>query len=406
MRSLHIDTAHAVRSADLAARWDAVIRGLEHTSDGETALALAGEVDALLEDSTDSSVLQNWHLASGLLRALAVDLAVRAAARAGGADVTTDRARLQVLLQEVDEIVGELDDEQLQEEMRGAYDASAPQVNKKALLPALAQLPLPTLYLAEEKDRWPRRFVEDGEPTTVPKILVLRLAAFLDNSPVGATHQLRPHTLHTPRFQVRGTEWPDNAQRLRIELLSTCPPTLFHISAFETGDRSGAPEFEATLAGGIQFNATQSEGASDLLVAVRAAFTMHDGSAHEAPVVGHTQLRFRVSSSGDSATATKAPPAACTTGGLPTGHFEALQNALLAAFNRETLQRMLRTKMDIRLDHIAGNGPFTDAVCDVIDWAEREGRVEQLVREASAFVPGNEQLQRFASEFERIKSCR
>jgi hypothetical protein len=91
--------------------------------------------------------------------------------------------------------------------------------------------------------------------------------------------------------------------------------------------------------------------------------------------------------------------------GLAPGQFEGLLNSLLAAFNLQSLRRMLRTKLDVRLDHIAGNGPFTDAVHDVIDWAEREGRVEQLVREASAFVPKNEQLQRFAREFERIKPC-
>jgi hypothetical protein len=406
MRSLNIDAGHAVRSADLAARWDSVIRGLEHTSDGASALALAGDIDALLEGSTDTSVLRNWRLASGLLHALAVDLAVRAAARAGGADVATDRGRLQVLLQEVDEIVGELDDEQLQEELRGAYDAGAQQVNKKALLPALAKLPLPTLYLAENKDRWPHRFTGHGEAATVPKIPVLRLAAFLDNVPVAATQQLRPHTLHTLRFQVRGTGWPEHAQRLRVELLSTCPPSLFHVSAFETADRSGAPEFEATLVGGIQFNAAQSEGASDLVVAVRAAFAMQDGWVREAHTVGYSQLRFRVSSSGDSAAPGKAVPAASAIGGLPAGQFGALQNALLAAFNRESLRRMLRTRLDVRLDHIAGNGPFTDIVCDVIDWAEREGRVEQLVREGAAFVPENGELQRFASEFERIRSCR
>jgi hypothetical protein len=93
-------------------------------------------------------------------------------------------------------------------------------------------------------------------------------------------------------------------------------------------------------------------------------------------------------------------------GGLPAGQFEALQTVLLATFDRESLRRMLRTKLDVRLDHIAGNGPLTDVVCDVIDWAEREGRIEQLVRQAAAFVPENGELQRFASEFERMHSCR
>jgi len=378
MRSLNIDTRHAVRSADLAARWEAVIRGLDHTSDGTSALALADEVDLLLEGSTDSSVLRNWRLASGLLRALAVDLAVRTAARVGGADVATDRARLQVLLQEVDEIVSDLEDEQLQENLRSAYDAGLPQVNKKVLLPALAQLPLPTLYLTQENDHRRRRVAGDGETAAVPKMPVLRLAAFLDSASVAATQQLRPHTLHTLQFQVRGTAWPNNAQRLRVELLSTCPPSLFHVSAFETEDRSGSPEFEATLAGGIQFNATQSQGGSDLMVAVRAAFVMRDGSVQRVPVVGHSQLRFRVSSSGDSSAPAKATPAASSISGLSPEQFELLHNALLVAFNRETLRRMLRTKLDVHLDHVAGNGPFTDVVHEVIEWAERDGRVEQF----------------------------
>jgi hypothetical protein len=309
------------------------------------------------------------------------------------------------LLQEVDEVVGELDDEQLQTELRGAYDVGAPKVNKKALLPALVKLPLPTLYLAEEPDRWPRRFAGDGETPAVPKIPVLRLTAFLDNTPVAATQQLRPHTLHTLRFRIRGTEWPTHAERLRVELLSTCPASLFHVSAFETADHSGAPEFEATVVGSIQLNAAQSEGASDVAVAVRAAFLMQDGSVQEAPVVGHSQLRFRVSPPSDPAASGKGPPAASAIGGLPPGQFAAFQDALLAAYTRESLRRMLRTKLDIRLDHIAGNGTFTDVVCDVIDWAEREGRVELLVREAAAFVTGNSEMQRFASEFERIKSC-
>ncbi|MBL8793610.1 MAG: hypothetical protein JNM56_06885 [Planctomycetia bacterium] len=406
MRSLNIDAEHAVRSAELAVRWDTVLREFEHTTDGANALAFADDMDALLEDSTDSAVLRYWRLASGLLRALAVNLAVNTAARVGGTDVASNRIRLQVLLQEADEIVGELDDKQLQESLRGAYDAGVPHVNKNALLPALAQLPLPTLYLAEEKHRWPRRSTADGEGDTVPKVPVLRLTAFLDNTLVAATQQLRPHTLHTLRFDVRGTEWPDHAQRLRVELLSTCPPSLFHVSIFETGDRSGAPEFEATLAGSIQFTASQSEGASDLVVAVRAGFTMQDGSVREAHIVGHSQLRFRVSSSGDSGSPGKLTPAASAIGGLSAGQFGALQNSLLGAFNRESLRRILRTKLDVRLDHIAGNGTFTDIVCDVIDWAEREGRVDQLVREAAAFVPGNEELQRFASEFERMKTCR
>jgi Effector-associated domain 1 len=99
------------------------------------------------------------------------------------------------------------------------------------------------------------------------------------------------------------------------------------------------------------------------------------------------------------------PVAILAIGGLPAGLFEALQNALLSAFNQESLQRMLRTKLDVWLDHIAGHGTFTDVVCNVINWAERNGKVQELVCEAAAFVPGNGELQRVVREFEGIQSC-
>ena len=187
-------------------------------------------------------------------------------------------------------------------------------MTKKVVLPALLELPLTTLHSAEERDRYPRRFVRDGEPAPPPKIPVLRLIAYLDNASLAATQALRPHTLHTLRFQVRGTEWPATAQRLRLELLSTCPPTLFHSASFETAERSGSGMFEATLTGGIQFNATQSDGAPDLMVSVRAAFAMQDANMQDVPVVGHNQLRFRISAAANPPSTASSVPAASASG--------------------------------------------------------------------------------------------
>lgn len=402
MRSLNIKPAHALRSAELATRVRDAIWNLERADEGGDALSLADALDGLVSDSTDSAALRHWRLVSGLLRALAVDLAVRAAARAANADVGRDRERLRVLLQNVDEIVREIDEEKLRAELQATYNASAPQVSKKPLLQLIARLPLPNLYLAEEKDRWPRP-PRNTEPQAPPlSIPVIRLAAFLDEKPITVPQQLRSHTLHTLRFQAKGVNWPEPAERLRVELLCTCPPSLFHVSVFETKDHTGHPEFESTLTGSIQFNASQSADAADLAVVVRAAFILTEGSVHQAPVVGHNQFRFRVSPA-PTAVPTPTAPAASSTGLRPC-QFGALHTALLAAFTRESLQRMLRIKLDIRLDHIAGTGTLTDVVSAVIDWAEREGRVEQLVHEASGFVP-NEQLQGFAKEFEESKRC-
>lgn len=300
MRLTNIDISHALRSADLVTRLDAVFLMNEKTINCKIIEALTADLEALIAGSIDSRGLQNWQLATRLLRALAVDLALRSAAQVGYADIVADRTRLQVLLQEVDEIIDELPDKKLQEELRATYNMSTTQVNKKKLRLALGRLPLPTLYFAEKQPRGVNRSAP-GESAPLPNNPVLRLAAFLDNLPVTVTQTLRPHTLHTLRFHVSGTEWPENAQSLRIELLSTCPPSLFHFSVFETCDHSIADIFESELAGNLQFNATQSEGAADLLVAVRVAFVMQDKSMREVHVVGHNQLRFRLSSIIDSA---------------------------------------------------------------------------------------------------------
>jgi len=216
---------------------------------------------------------------------------------------------------------------------------------------------------------------------------------------------LNPYTLHSLRFQVRGNEWPENAQRLRIELLSTCPPGSFLSPVFEAGGQRAGAEFETAVTGNIQINAAQSDKAPDLAVSVRAAFNMQDGSVLEAPVVGHQQLRFRVASSAGTSDSARASRLPVPRSQLAPGQFDALQRALLAAFKREGLERMLRLKMNVHLDHIARNGSLTDLVYDVIDWADREGRVGELVRVAVASVPGNPCLQEFATGFERMRPC-
>jgi hypothetical protein len=80
---------------------------------------------------------------------------------------------------------------------------------------------------------------------------------------------------------------------------------------------------------------------------------------------------------------------------------EGLHAALIDAFTKEELGRMLHFRMDMRLDHIAGDGNLSKVAHEVISWAERAGRVQELVREARAFVPGNPTLRAFAEQFGR-----
>jgi len=182
MQSFNLNIEHAHRSAELASRWEALIRGLDGNAAAEESRSLLTDIEATLEESTDSGGLRNWQVALALLRVWRADQDVRAAARAGESDLVACRGRLQVLLQEADEAVGELPSEQLRASLRTGYDLNAAQVNRKALQSALARLTLPTLYSAREKDRWSRR-KNGGEAPPLPRVPVLRLVAFLDGAP-------------------------------------------------------------------------------------------------------------------------------------------------------------------------------------------------------------------------------
>ena len=68
MRRLNLDMKHAARSAELAGRFETVVRGLENGADGQDPTPLADDIDALLGRLTDCLGLRNWQIAAGLLR--------------------------------------------------------------------------------------------------------------------------------------------------------------------------------------------------------------------------------------------------------------------------------------------------------------------------------------------------
>ena len=70
-----------------------------------------------------------------------------------------------------------------------------------------------------------------------------------------------------------------------------------------------------------------------------------------------------------------------------------LQTALLSAFKRSSLVVMVRTQLNADLDTIAGGDTFDIVVFELIAWAEKHGRTEDLIQGAYACNPQNPQLQ-------------
>ena len=70
------------------------------------------------------------------------------------------------------------------------------------------------------------------------------------------------------------------------------------------------------------------------------------------------------------------------------------QEALLSAYpSRSALARMVKFGLDKNLDTITSSGNLSEAVFELITWAEAQGRLETLLSAARAEAPGNALLQ-------------
>lgn len=80
-----------------------------------------------------------------------------------------------------------------------------------------------------------------------------------------------------------------------------------------------------------------------------------------------------------------------------------LNEALLSAYNPNSLKRMLFFQLGKHLDQIAGPGNFLNVVFAVITTAEMEGWTNDLVHAAHDANPGNPKLKAFTDQYLRFK---
>jgi hypothetical protein len=78
---------------------------------------------------------------------------------------------------------------------------------------------------------------------------------------------------------------------------------------------------------------------------------------------------------------------------------EALRDALVSAFpNYDELKMMLFFELNEKLQKYVERGPMNRVAMDLIEWAEAQGKLEELIAGARAKNPGNVALRRFAVE--------
>jgi len=82
---------------------------------------------------------------------------------------------------------------------------------------------------------------------------------------------------------------------------------------------------------------------------------------------------------------------------LQKQRFDELWKALLPAFNRNSLEQMLRVRMGVNLEDEVAQGGFRDQVFWLIQWAEKAGRVDELARAALEEKPHSEELRAYVA---------
>jgi hypothetical protein len=86
--------------------------------------------------------------------------------------------------------------------------------------------------------------------------------------------------------------------------------------------------------------------------------------------------------------------------GILTGtQAEQLWKALLDAYNEDSLARMLKFRLDIRLDQIVGEDGLRDMIFELIEVAEMEGWTADLISAARESNPRNASLMAFSQQF-------
>lgn len=243
-----------------------------------------------------------WDVMTAGLRVLANQLSCLVIAQNGDGDLLTERAKAEIL---TGKLRGLLTQDSLAlpdhvDPIRRLL-LESDECDLTALRKLLSLIPLPTLYWYEGESTVPHLETRNGRGAAPSPML--RVIVFLDDTPIASPQMLSPNVLYSMIFKVRGLIWPEAASRLRIQLLTTCPPSEFSVSTFvmEKPQCTESGEYEADLPGNIRFNSGQSSLLSDLVFAVHAAFETSDEDFTEIPLIGHNELRLRVfSGSGNS----------------------------------------------------------------------------------------------------------
>ena len=258
--------------------------------------SIVSRIDEVLENAPDHSSVEEWIVMVAGLRVLISQATCLEIAQSGEGDLLKERARHEILNED---FLRKLSSESLAlpdsaDSMREGI-LRTEEFAPERLYSFLLAIPLPTLFRKREEEKMPYRHRQNGmEQSSLPPLV--RIIAFLDGIPFASPKHVKPGVRYSLSFQARGLEWPREAVRFRLNMLTTCPESEYVISEFtlDPPEQSANGEYQEEIPGTIKFNSGQSNVFDDTVFAVHGAFETSDGNILETPVIGLHGLRFKV----------------------------------------------------------------------------------------------------------------
>lgn len=290
-----LDFEHALNSVNLVCDIRSILNTVPEgrTEWSNEVALLINRIVEIMKHTPEDYQPAEWLIMAAVLRVLASQNLCLSIAHGGIGDLVKERAKCDVLIDELRRLIfsnalslASMDSEHYSFMQTGQCDA-------EKLRRFLLILPLKTLYWYLKEVNIPYQQSAEDSHTASP---LLRVIIFLDHAPMASPQLLKSNILYPLVFRVSGLVWPDDAVRLRLDLLTTCPASVFSVSEFilEQPLRIENNEYRGELKGQIIFNSGQSSLLDDLVFTVRGAFESADGHFTEIPVIGHSELCFRV----------------------------------------------------------------------------------------------------------------
>lgn len=295
-RELHLNLTHAQNAVKILLNLRELLQKID-LQKGDYTNQISTVIEAMEQHLTltpDISSINGWRLTVLGLQMLKSYLQCRDIAQGKPGDIINERERLEVLCEQFQISLSTIDAKQdISQVLSQIVIKDGRSINAGKLIDFLRLLPLPITYLKSEEIYF--QFPIESKNDKLPSSLV-RLIAFIDNAPLISPQVLQLQLSYSLIFKIRGVVWHNDSERLHLRLLSTYPISDYSVSPFifQKPTNINGYDYEGELNGQIQFKVAQSLLSNDISFTVVCAFELSNGSFYEVPVIGYTQLEFRV----------------------------------------------------------------------------------------------------------------